>query len=160
MLSRLLHGFWHILDRAGWMIALAFLAVGFVIVHSQGVTVNELRVSQLRACHRLNVVRVQDNQSHYDDYKFDTSLAVLLRVALAQPQTPNPALTRGEQTENLERVDSFVEGLERYAKDKEWTPLTKCYPATYRPLTYVAPSPVSFGKGLPQRSALHVGPGE
>jgi hypothetical protein len=159
MLSRL-RVLWGILDRLGWVIALVFLAIGFFVVKGQGVSLEVLRVSQLRACHRLNVVRAQDNQSHYDDFKFDTSLALLLRVALAQPQTPNPALSRVEQEENLRRVDSFVGGLGRYAKDKQWTPLTRCYPATYHPLRYVAPTPVPFAKRPPPHSALYVGPGE
>lgn len=153
MLSKLLRRFWGVLDRVGWMIALVFLAVGFIIVHGQGVSVDELRVSQLRACHRLNIVRAEDNRSQLQDYRLFTATAGLIAQAIAHPEHPATA----EQKTGAERYLASIRGD---ALAKQWTELTKCWPATYHANTYVAPVPVSFSLRFPPARALHVGLGE
>jgi hypothetical protein len=149
MASRVLHA----LDRVGWLIALAFLAVGFIVVHGQGVSVDELRVSQLRACHRLNIVRAEDNRSQLVDYGLFTATADLIARAVAHPE--HPATTRQKAA-----ADAYLDRIRDDDLAKEWTELTKCGPATYHAATYIAPTPVPFAIRLPPMRALHVGPGE
>jgi predicted acetyltransferase len=153
MLSKGLRTFWTVLDRVGWMIAIAFLAVGFIIVHSQGVSVNELRVSQLRGCHRLNIVRAEDNRSQLQDFQLFTATADLLDRAIAHPEHP---ATSQQKT----AAESYLARIKDDALGKEWTPLSQCYRATYHPLVYVEPAPVPFARTLPPPDALHLAPGE
>ncbi len=164
MLSKL-RWFWAVLDRVGWIIALAFLAVGFFVVKGQGVSLNELRISQLRGCHRLNIVRAEDNRSQLHDFDVFTATAALLSAAATHPDRPaTPA--------EAKRARAYIEQIEEDALAKEWTPLSHCYPATYHPRLYAAPTPRPFAREerhgkhvkrvlrLPPRSALYLGPGE
>jgi hypothetical protein len=148
------------LDKLSPWIAIGLIALGFSQIHSQGVSEESLRTAQLRSCHRLNVIRAEDNRSHFDDYRFDSTLAALLRISLAQPQEPDRRLSPSQQAGDRHLVDEFTSGLEADAKDKQWTELAKCVPATDDPLTYVPPSPIPFSKQLPPPSTLTVGPGE
>lgn len=152
-MSRLLRGFWRALDRVGWIIALGFLAVGFIIVHNQGVSESQLRVSQLRACHRLNIVRAEDNRSQLVDYRLFTATADLIAAAVAHPEHPSTRQQKAGAEAYLARIRGDVLA-------KEWTELTKCGPATYHASVYVAPTPVPFAVRLPPTRALHLGRGE
>lgn len=152
-MSRLLRGFWRALDRFGWLIALGFLAAGWVTLHSQGVTESQLRVSQLRACHRLNIVRAEDNRSQLVDYRLFTATADLIAAAVAHPEHP---ATRQQKA----GAEAYLARVRGDALAKQWTELTKCAPATYHAGTYIAPVPVSFARQFPPARALHLGPGE
>lgn len=153
MLSRFLRRFWALLDRVGWVIALVFLAVGFIVVKGQGVSVDELRVSQLRACHRLNIVRAEDNRSQLQDYRLFTATAGLIGAAIAHPTQPSTSAQRAT-------ARAYLAGIDGDALAKEWTELTKCRPATFHASTYIAPNPIPFARELPPARALHLGPGE
>jgi hypothetical protein len=127
------------------IIAIVFMvATVFFLKHQQGQIkqdakaslVREIRIGQLRSCHRLNVLRAEDNRSHLQDY----------RVYVAVSAFPG--------------IGTFKETVRAAAAGKEWVPLTQCYPATYHPLTYDAPEPIPFAKELPTESALVVGRGE
>lgn len=119
-----------------------------------------LRISQLRSCHRLNVIRVSENRSHLDDYNFYKTTAHLLDISLGQPSAPNPDLSVTQHKEDLGLIRSFIVQLVADAADKEWTPLTECYPAVDFPVTYVTPEPVKFSVEMPPPGALEVGSGE
>lgn len=119
-----------------------------------------LHISQLRSCHRLNVIRVSENRSHLDDYNFYKTTAHLLHVVLDQPAAPNPSLTTAEHAEDLGLVHRFVGQLKADAADKEWTPLTLCAEAVDYPVSYPTPQPVKFSVELPPATALEVGAGE
>jgi hypothetical protein len=159
-MSSVLRGFWRLLDRVGWLVALVFLAAGWITLYGQGVklngqrvTVNELRTSQSHGCHRLNVVRAEDNRSQLHDFGLFTATAALVSTAIEHPQQHS---TRAQRA----KAAAYLAKIQGDALAKEWTPLTLCAPATYHPATYVEPKPIPFSKRLPPPQALRVGPGE
>ncbi len=129
--------------------------IGFGQIHHehireshQHVTNARFRTGQLRACHRLNVMRAESNLSQLRDFEVFDATVGLLHASLTLPQT-------------------YAAKIQDDILAKEWTPLTDCYAATDHPVTYQAPNPIHFGrtiKGrivttLPPPSALYVGPG-
>lgn len=108
--------------------------------------------SQIKACHRLNLLRASDNVSHYADYRFFTHTTNLLKVAAIGIKNP----TKKKQT-----LD-YVDKLEQYAKAKSWGELARCNSATTNPTGFKIPPSVPFYKHLPPKhpSVFKLGPGE
>jgi hypothetical protein len=100
----------------------------------------------VESCVRLNILRAEDNVSHYADYK-------LFRIVQSETEAPpSRPLTSQEQKNRVE----FLAQLDSAVKAKAWTPLTDCKRAVdasgvrYRP-----PQPIAFYKHLPPRRDLY-----
>lgn len=117
--------------------------------HKQDHTQHILRESEFAACHRLNILRVTDNNSHWADYKYFTLTTRLIKQSLKHPTQP-------ETQQQKVAVQKYLKQLESSAKEKTWIPITKCNPATDDPLTYKVPKAIPFYKHLPPKSALTV----
>lgn len=140
---------------------LGLLALGLKL-EGQGVKEGQLRVSQLRACHRLNIIRAEDNRSQLKDYELFSLVAQSIAATLANPQQP-------ETGEQKLQTEAFLKIINSDILGKEWTPLTDCGLAVDHAASYVAPQPRPFGTvgkdgtiktHLPTPDALHVGPGQ
>ena len=100
---------------------------------------------ELRACHRLNIVRANDNRNQFADYKFDQ-----LFIHLIQDTSKAAPKTHGQQR----LTNEFLGGLKAQASAKEWIPLTNCPAAVYKAL--VAPTPIKFSHKYPPHDALYL----
>ena len=149
----MLHRAWALVDRTGWLIAIACVAVIGVLVLEQGVTNRTFRVAQLRSCHRLNILRAEDNRSQLHDFELYSLTLTLLEGAVARAPQTESAEARREAVAYLAAIRGDLLG-------KEWVPLASCPAAVDHPATYRTPTPIPFAKATPPASALTVGPGE
>lgn len=125
-------------------------------VHSQQDALNAQR-SQLgdqreaivEACNRLQILRVQDNVSHFADYK-------VFRVVYVESRAQERSLGLSGPRRKLE--DAFLAQLDEAIHAKQWVPLTDCnravalHGAKYRP-----PAPVAF---IDRRGREHLPPAD
>lgn len=112
-----------------------------------------LHTSQLRACHRLNLIRAEDNRSQLKDFDLFSLTGKLIAGAVAHPRQVMTAKEAGVVKVYLARINEDVLG-------KEWTPLTDCARAVNEPFIYPSPEPIPFSYQRPSSKALVVGPGE
>jgi phosphate/sulfate permease len=142
-----------------YVLVLALFVLGYVeLVHRNReqarsqITFRTFRVGQLRSCHRLNVLRAESNRSQLRDYQLFTATITLIEAAA----TASPAASSNQHAQTM----GYLTKIRDDALGKEWTPLTKCIPATDHPASYIPPSPVAFSRQGPPASALQVGAGE
>lgn len=99
----------------------------------------------IESCARLNIVRAEDNASHYADYEIDSVVYKLTKARVPQ-QTP----------EQRRATAQFLAPLVRALKIKTWTPLTDCRRAVNRNgARYRPPAPVPF---IDKRNHVHLPP--
>jgi hypothetical protein len=94
-------------------------------------------------CHRLNQVRVVDNDNALADYRFYLSSIAFLAGVLPKDTQPTAVFTR------------YEEGLQGYASAKTWLPLVNC--VLVRSPDYPVGNPVPFSIELPPYDATHLG---
>jgi hypothetical protein len=152
--------------------AVVFVIIGLVglgalalDVKGQAVSQHTLRVAQLRACHRLNVMRAEDNRSQLADYRLYSLTINLFAAAIAHPTQPTTPAERQQDR-------AYLAEIRHAAGAKEWSELTLCVPSVDSPTTFSAPAAVPFSQAvqagphgrlvlsLALQQALYVGPGE
>ncbi len=126
------------------LLVLIFCAVGLSYFIAQRIVMG-VQTTEIRSCHRLNILRSDDNRNQLADYNFDKLFITLIARSARMTQTRAQARLTAE----------FVEGLHAQADAKAWIPLTNCYRAVYANVP--APQPIAFGVRLPPRSALVLG---
>jgi len=107
--------------------------------------VERLQAQQiLESCHRENVLRQEDNASHYADFVVDSFVEKRF-------SKPTPTETAAQRRVTAE----FADRLNRAIAEKSWTPVTNCARAVNtRGVAYRAPAPIPFQRQLPPPSAL------
>lgn len=120
---------------------------------------NETRQSNeiLHECVRLNIVRAEDNKSHFVDYKYMAQqvkfTAGSLKAnykALAHIGIPKSILKRA-----LRQTEAALQTQRELVASKAWVPLTNCTAVALSSSgTYKPPVPTAFSRGLPPSTAL------
>lgn len=109
--------------------------------------VRDIQQSELRTCHRLNIVRASQNRNQLAAWRFDTLFVSLMKATVSSPRL-SPAQRRATRT--------FVRALREEANARSWVPLTDCPKAVYT--STPAARPIPFSKMLPPHGALFLGP--
>ncbi|HEY4452375.1 MAG TPA: hypothetical protein VGN13_12370 [Solirubrobacteraceae bacterium] len=114
-----------------------------------------LRAYQIASCYRGNERTQAENGARLDDYRFDTTTAHLVKLALTIPHAPNPQESVQQEREGLALTKGYVHNLEVFAEHKAWHPLTpNCEYAVDHPRTYHFPKAVPFARREPPPAAL------
>lgn len=111
----------------------------------------------LHSCVRLNIVRAEDNKSHYGDYlvisqqlKFQSSSLKSNYAALKHIGVPIAVLNRA-----LKQQLASLQTARIQADSKSWVPLTNCTAvALSSGGTYKPPQPIPFSQGKPPASSM------
>jgi hypothetical protein len=117
-----------------------------------------ISINILHACIRLNIVRAEDNTSHYGDYlvttqqiKFQSASLRSNYIALQRIGIPKKILDRA-----LAQSEASLKTERIQAESKSWVPLTNCTAvALSTGGTYKPPAPISFTRGKPPTTALN-----
>jgi hypothetical protein len=100
----------------------------------------------VEACRRLQIVRVEDNVSHYADYRVFRVVLQEQLAALKQGKVPQSQLANAQR---------FIAPLAMAVNEKTWVPVTDCARAVNEHgLAYPARRPVPFVKRLPSKADL------
>lgn len=100
--------------------------------------------SLVEGCQRLNVLRVSDNQAHYNDF-----------VVFSFVEERFTVPTKTETPAQKKITSEFTAKLKESVTSSTWTPVTDCTQAVNEHgAAYLAPKPVAFSKRLPPPSAL------
>ena len=122
----------------------ALVTYGYTQLANQGVTQAAQEQALIESCQRLNVLRVEDNRSHYADYQVFSFVA-----------DRSAASTKAETVAQAKATDELASVLRRAVREKGWTPATDC-----RALidshggAYKSPAPIPFYKQLPPPGAM------
>lgn len=144
------------------VLGLAGLTALWLDVKAQSVTQETLRIAALRGCHRLNTDRARENRGWLHAYKasqgtlsYDNTFRSLILVSLKHPTQRVTAEQRKNTTLFLAKLGGEIAGVEQNLAGIEWTPLTKCYPATLDPLHYLPPEPQPLAVTVRYRELAH-----
>lgn len=126
------------------LVTAALLAVAIAKLYDQSATQSAQELSLLEGCQRLNILRAEDNRSHYADFIVDSFVA----ARFLKP-------TKTETAAQKKITATFSGKLKTAVQDKTWTPITNCAQAVNEHgAKYQAPEPIPFAIRLAPPSAL------
>lgn len=106
----------------------------------------------IQACVRLNILRAEDNVSHFVDYRVYRIVYLESLANLKKLQRIPPREATAEH--------KFLVQLKLGVRQKSWTPLTNCRQAVSESgAFYRSPQPILFIHRLPPREDLYPKPG-
>ena len=141
------------LRRHGLSVILVLTGLA-IVLFARGLTDQQNRIERIVAtehlqivegCQRLNILRAEDNRSHYADYRVFSLVYRETLVARSLYRTPQ------EKAYFL----AFTREMRGAIADKTWTPLTDCTQAVNaHGAAYPPPNPIPFNTRLPSADAL------
>ena len=139
--------------RHGLSVILVLAGVA-IFLFSWGLSKQQSHVAQIVAaqhtqivegCQRLNILRAEDNRSHFADYRVFSLVYRETLVARALYRTP----------QEKAYFVAFTREMRGAIADKTWTPLTDCTQAVNaHGGAYKPPNPIPFEVRMPPASAL------
>lgn len=126
------------------LVLIVLMVVGYGKLVDESASQSAQELSLLEGCQRLNILRAEDNRSHYADFIVDSFVA-------ARFLKPTKTETAGQKKITAE----FAAKLTQAVQDKTWTPITNCAQAVNEHgAKYQAPNPIPFMTRLAPPSAL------
>lgn len=141
-------------------VVIVICIIGIAVLVSD-LFVGGVQDSELRICHRLNVVRAQENRNNEATYNFDRADYTFDQLFISALQSSLPTITdkkqKAETIAFISDLTATANSLDASAHEISWIPLTNCHAAVYTDTP--APQPVLFSMKLPPASAFSTGPG-